>query len=128
MARNENNYSPIEIEFGDVGDRETDSDAEYYFVSRSLVGEYRDAERTADRDAFGNFAETNIDRRYLGKKERVVAKSESYLGEQTSKYERFRKKRIRNFNRRDVFGGRQAKFATEVGVFPVGVYERRRPG
>ena len=54
----------IEVEFGDIGGRETDIDVVNYLVSRSVSGEYRDAGRTGDFDMLKTSAWGNSARRF----------------------------------------------------------------
>ena len=57
-----------------------DSAVGNYLGNRTAPGEYRDADRTGECEAFRAFAKTNLYRRYLGKKDREVKRYVSHLG------------------------------------------------
>ena len=67
LADIDNNYSPIEIEFGDIGGWNTDREVWYYLENRNRPGDYRDSDRAGGCDAFKLFAKTNSARRPKGK-------------------------------------------------------------
>lgn len=77
------NYSPCEVEFGDIADRETDIEVGRYLENRIVAGDYRDSGRMGDRAHFRTFAKSNLDRRRHGKmaadKEARIAFTISYV-------------------------------------------------
>ena len=104
LTGGEDNYSSLEVKFGDIEYWQPDIEVEHYMVNRRVVGEYRDAEQTEVRDAFGTFAEANLPRQWRGEKTRTIKKLESHLWKHMGTYESFRNRRLRKSNRKNVSG------------------------
>ena len=60
FTENDNNYSSRGVEFGDIGGRNTDSEAVCYLPNKSAAKEYRGAGRSVDCAVFKTFAKTNL--------------------------------------------------------------------
>ena len=72
FTENDNDYSPSELEFGDIEGWNTDIDLEGYFANHGAAKEYRDAERAGDRDAPKTYAGANLARKSQGENVRAI--------------------------------------------------------
>ena len=66
----ENDSGSGGLEFGDVENRQSDSEVVDYLATRSISEEYRDADRPGDGDVLETFAKMGTQRKYRNEKER----------------------------------------------------------
>ena len=102
FATIDNDYSEIEIEFEDIDEPNTDIEVGAYLVNRSLADDYRDSERTEERDAFIVFAKTNEARMRRCKNGRGGTTACVAFRQYGNKLGSSRKKRFRNNDSRNV--------------------------
>ena len=128
LGENQKDYSPCELQFGDIEGWGAAREVGHYWVNRCVAGEFRDADRTDVCDALGTSAKTYFPRQRRGKNDRSVKKSESHLGKYMGKYKGLRRTRFRIFNRENGFEKRQSarKLATDVGFSESFDYEQMK--